>query len=229
MVSRISPTATGKLKKYEPLEAREFADFTNFSSLTLKNVKQACKDHYHQQIGSCDVLHSDRGPSCVKDSQIAGKKVFVVRFLEPMNYTRMEISNQRTVPSKKIKLTTTQSLLRILKNTPPSSTTYPKSLSVADLLRAGRIVRPKEEIEALLVLEFFDIYKKQWFKMDPQRFHIETEKFAIGGFRNAFKAYTTNPRECWVIKRFQMKEWEKSEPYTTWIYKPKHVNKYKCT
>ena len=65
-----------KVKKYEPLEARELVDFTNFSSLSLKNVKQACEDHFHQEIGSCDVLYSDRGPCCVKDSQIAGKKVF---------------------------------------------------------------------------------------------------------------------------------------------------------
>ena len=38
------------------------------------------------------------------------------------------------------------------------------------------------------------------------------EKFAIGGFRNVFKADTTNVRECWVIKRFEMKEWEMLEP-----------------
>ena len=41
----MNPTVTGKLKKYEPLEAREFVDFTNFSSLALKYVKQACEDH----------------------------------------------------------------------------------------------------------------------------------------------------------------------------------------
>ena len=135
-----------------------------------------------------------------------------MRFLEPKNYTRTDILNQCTVPSKKIKLTTSQSLSRIPKNTPPSSAIYPKSLPVADFLFAGRIVRPNEEIEALLVLEFFDIYKGQWFKLDPRRLHIVIEKFAIGGFRNVFKAGTTNVRECWVIKRFEMKEWEMLEP-----------------
>ena len=164
-------------------------------------------DHYNQQIGSCDVWYSNGGSPCAEDSH----KSFLVRFLESNNYTRTDISNQRLVPSKKIKLTTTRSLSSILKNTPSSSTTYPKSLFVADLLRGRRIVRSKEEIEALLVLEFFEIYKKQWFKMDPRRFHIETEKIASGGFRNAFKANTTNPRKYLVIKRFQMKECEKSE------------------
>ena len=47
--------------------------------------------------------------------------------------------------------------------------------------------------------------------MEPQRFNIETEKLASGGFRNAFTAYTTNPRECRVIKQSQIKTWEKLE------------------
>ena len=46
-------------------------EFTNISSLTLKNVKQTCEDHYNQQTGFCNVLYSVRGPSCVKDSQIS--------------------------------------------------------------------------------------------------------------------------------------------------------------
>ena len=86
-----------------------------------------------------------------------------MRFLESNNNARTDISNQCPVPPKKIKLTTIQSLSNIPENTPPYSITYPKSLSVGDLLRAGRIVRPKKQIEALLALEFFDIYKKQCF------------------------------------------------------------------
>ena len=76
IVQKMNNAVAGKLKKYERLEAREFVDFTHFSSLALKHVKQACKNHYNQQIGSCDVLNSDRGLSCVKDSQIAANKVF---------------------------------------------------------------------------------------------------------------------------------------------------------
>ena len=53
---------------------------------------------------------------------------------------------------------------QILRKIQSPSTTYPKSLIVADLLRAGRIVRPKEEIEALLVSEFLNIYKNNGLK-----------------------------------------------------------------
>ena len=38
------------------------------------------------------------------------------------------------------------------------------------------------------------------------------KKVFFGVILRAEEAYTTNPRERWVIKRFQMKEWEKLEP-----------------
>ena len=78
--SKNEPRSNWKVKKIRTTRSKRICKFYKFSSLTLKNVKQACEDHYNQQIGSCDVLHSDRGSSCVEDSQIAGKKVFLVRF-----------------------------------------------------------------------------------------------------------------------------------------------------
>ena len=39
MLQKKNPTGTGNFSKYEPLEAREFVDFTNSSSLMLKNVE----------------------------------------------------------------------------------------------------------------------------------------------------------------------------------------------
>ena len=90
MVQKMNHAVTGKLKKCESLEAKEFVELTNFSSITLKIVKQACEDHYNQQIGSCDVPTSDRGPSCVKNGQIA-TKYFLMQFLESNNHTRVGI------------------------------------------------------------------------------------------------------------------------------------------
>ena len=120
-----------------------------------------------------------------------------MRFFESNNYTRTDISIQRTVPSKKIKLTTTQSLSNIPKNTPSSSATYPISFSVADLLLAERIARSREEVEALLVLKFsiytytymyiyiyiyIYIYKEQSLKMDPRMFHIWQKNLQVEVF-----------------------------------------------
>lgn len=53
---------TGNFSEYELLEAREFVDFTNSSSLMLKISKII------QKLGSCDALHSDKGPCYVEDS-----------------------------------------------------------------------------------------------------------------------------------------------------------------
>ena len=100
--------------------------------------------HCNKQWGSCDVSYSDRGPSCVEDSQIAGSKGFFGVILRV----------QQICENGHFKSTycTIYFLSNILKNTPSSSTTYPKSLCVADLLFAERLFRPKIEIETLLLL-----------------------------------------------------------------------------
>ena len=57
IIQKKNPTVSEKIKKYELLEVRETADlFYKFSSLTLRNVKQVCKDHYNHEIGSCAAI-----------------------------------------------------------------------------------------------------------------------------------------------------------------------------
>ena len=65
VVQRVNSQPSGKLKKYEPLDARDFVDFSNYDSLTLNNVKEACENFYAAPSGSCNVLYSDRGPVVV--------------------------------------------------------------------------------------------------------------------------------------------------------------------
>ena len=95
MVQRMAPIPTGKQKKFEPERTRDFVDFTEYSTLSLKSVKQACEKFYGEPDGSCDVLFSDRGPSCISDDQIAGKKVILIRFLPEtiMNNTGRKSEN----------------------------------------------------------------------------------------------------------------------------------------
>ena len=79
MVQQMSPEASGKMKKYHPLSPREFVPFA-FSEPTLENIKKACEEHFQKPKGSCDVLASDRGPSCSKSSQLSGKKFIWLDF-----------------------------------------------------------------------------------------------------------------------------------------------------
>ena len=83
LVQRMSSTASGRLKKYEPLDTRDFVPFEDYEELNLENIKEACERFYNAPAGSCDILASDRGPSCSKFEQIKGRKVFFIRFLEP--------------------------------------------------------------------------------------------------------------------------------------------------
>ena len=85
-MQRFSSVPSGRLKKYQPIEAREFVPFI-FHEYTLENVKASCESEkdYGKPPGSCDVLASDRGPSCSQIQQSQSTKVFFVRFLDAGN------------------------------------------------------------------------------------------------------------------------------------------------
>ena len=87
LVQRMSSTASGRLKKYEPLDTRDFVPFEDDEELNLENIKEACERFYNAPAGSCDVLASDRGPLCSKFEQIKNRKVLFIRFLEPKENT----------------------------------------------------------------------------------------------------------------------------------------------
>jgi len=88
---------------------------------------------------------------------------------------------------------------------------YPKSVSIGDVLKAGKLVIPKQETVCELVLEYFKISQQIWLKKDEIKFHIQKEKFAEGGFRNAFKAYSVENGQTnmWVVKKFKSSAWKK--------------------
>ena len=77
-------------------------------------------------------------------------------------------------------------------------------------LKAGKLVIPKQEIVSELVLEYFEISEQIWMKKDVKKFHIQKEKFAEGGFRNAFKAYSLEKSKSnmWVTKKFKPSAWK---------------------
>ena len=66
LVQRMSSAASGRLKKYEPLDTRDFVPFEDYEELSVENIKEACEKFYNAPHGSCDILASDRGPSCTK-------------------------------------------------------------------------------------------------------------------------------------------------------------------
>ena len=58
LVQKMSSTASGRLKKYEPLDTRDFVPFEDDEELNLENFQEACERFYNAPAGSCDLLES---------------------------------------------------------------------------------------------------------------------------------------------------------------------------
>ena len=58
---------------FRPIQPREFVEFSN-DDLTLENLKFACAEHFGYPVGLCDVLVSNKGPSCTNINQMPHHK-----------------------------------------------------------------------------------------------------------------------------------------------------------
>lgn len=73
-------------------------------------------------------------------------------------------------------------------------------------MKAGKLVKPPKT--AVLNLEYFDVQKCCWsVNSGSFRLEIDENKFAIGAFRNAFRAKCNDPlsnlKGEWVTKKYQ--------------------------
>ena len=77
-------------------------------------------------------------------------------------------------------------------------------------MKARKLVKPPEEQEETLMLQSYSIEGKSWEKMQPVKFLIEKEKFAEGGFWEAFKTTCLNPNfsRKWVLKFYKQEKAE---------------------
>ena len=145
------------MKKYEPLDTRDFVLFTEFYELSLENIKKACGRHYRLPRNSCDVLVSDRGPSCTRFEQIKGKKVFLVRFLE--NREQIVASPNKLVSSTSgnfsVPVTMISNVTDAKHVAAPPPSVFAQSVLIAALLKVGKLV--KRKVPEKLSLEYFDL------------------------------------------------------------------------
>ena len=141
VVQRMSPIATGRIKKYEPLDNRDFVPFTDFYEVSLENVKIACERHYRLCRNSCDVLVSDRGASCSRFE----------RFLE--NREQAVVSPDTLISSTpgnfSVPVTMISNVTDAKHVTAPPSV-FAQSVSIAALLKAAKLVKTKvpEKLES---------------------------------------------------------------------------------
>ena len=86
-------------------------------------------------------------------------------------------------------------------------TKFPASISIGELLQAGKLVKPKPKEEAVLQLEQFDVKTREWHYKGNLELAIESTKFDSGAFRDAFKGEEINKQggKVWVVKLYNDK------------------------
>ena len=196
IVQRLSTEPKGKIKKHEPLFAREFVPYGSegYDDMTIENVKAACEKFFKAPSGTCDVLLGDRGPPCFRYDQIqAGnnaKKVHLVRFIKPL-----QIDDVKSCPA--------QSPRKVHVAPKLASPAYPKSVCVSQLLKAARLIKPIERDSVNLSLEYYDAQSAEWMSGSTFAFKVEVKHFAEGGFRRAYKAEMESTGDIYVVKRYK--------------------------
>ena len=167
----------------------------------MENIKEACEKSYNAPPGSCDILASDRGPSCTKLEQIEGRKLYFIWVLPPNENAERIFRPQEQPPDRARSAPVSPSKRASGKIVYPNRV-YPKSVSIAHLLRAGKLVKPLKT--TALQLELFDVEKCKWMKGATLDIMIEDEPFSSGAFRDAFKATCNDHLHLgdWVFKKY---------------------------
>ena len=90
---------------------------------------------------------------------------------------------------------------------PTLETKFPASVSIADLLKAGKLVKPPKKNKVKLTFEKFDVQNQEWQEVMEQDVVIETQMFSSGAFRDAFRATskTDGTQKQWVVKTYNPK------------------------
>lgn len=218
MIQRMSSTPN-RSKKYEPLDTRDFVDFSDYDELNIDNIRDACEKFYDMPQGSCDILLSDRGPSCFLTEQISGKKFYYVRFTakqsaveKPSRAKKVKGSWEKGVKNEGVPGSSSHGNAMVssitygkndisLPAVPP--TAFPQSISVAALLQARKLVNPPNVTRVKLELESYIVAEKKWAKAMKVELLKENTSFAEGGFRNAFLATDETSSGKWVIKEYK--------------------------
>ena len=122
------------------------------------------------------------------EEEIEGKKVFFVRFVTPAS--SFTIGRERSaemctaaydVDRNSSQHSETGTLLGndcSSQNSSPTaglpvpSSCFPKSVSVTDLLKPRKLVKPDKRVD-VMVLESFDVGKQKWSRSEPIKFNVK--------------------------------------------------------
>ena len=208
VVQRLSAEVSGKAQKYSRIGAREFVSY-DYEEFTIANIRRACEKHFAvDKSMSCDILAGEQGPSCDTVKQIPDSRVIHVRFVERVGEgtepgIRERGPSLKSLPAKRnFSDAETKNRSEPKKSAPSLSKFVPRSLSVVEMLKLGKVITQSTTSVHIYAFNFNEM---SWSKTPSTvDFSMDKEPFGTGGFRQAFKA-TSNDKEfqgTWVIKKY---------------------------
>ena len=227
-VQPLATEATGKLKKNMKAPAHK-----NLSILVQgsHNRNLSCNKHFKNRLKgmSCDVLASERGPSCTKITQLPNLKLIHIRFV--MNndgnsssgisstFSRSSLPERSSpylieshsqastsmVAQPNIAHSTSAiGLKRTLDVAFRSPSPVPKSLEVTSMIKLGKAITATDTLQEVDEVSAFDIKSMIWSPPVSAHFTIEKEMSAQGSFCAAYKATSKSPHfdnDTYIVKR----------------------------
>lgn len=217
IVQQLDSQPSGVAMKYRKVGPQVFVEY-DYDEISLDNIKKACHKHFYNELPtgmSCDIVASQNGPSCTKLSHITDFKKLFVRFVKDstersygaFSSTSKSFSSavyQRS-PFEAISVNTTsrlpaKSVALTHKTKSTTKHTAPKSLSIASMLRLGKVIKTAQKPPTAIEMYEFDIHKMSWSTPKISHFCIEETPLGQGGFRKVYKC-TCEGKE-YVLKRF---------------------------
>ena len=213
VVQRLTSEMSGKTPKYTAIGPREFVPYLA-DDLTIGCIKEACVAHFgkndrHLASSECDILASERGPSCSHVEQIPNVSLIHIRFVSKATSLLLRTSLllqpvfKKAAVSKHIPIQDKPDSVIVSSSTSSPSPVITPSLSLFSMLKVGKLVKDKREFKEIC-LEKFDLDTMSWEFIGPIKFFIEDEIFGTGAFRNVHKLETSDKRftGSWLIKKF---------------------------
>ena len=154
IVQPLEGEPSGKAKKYERTGPHEFVPF-NFDEVTIDNINEACNQHFADRMLTgmdCDVLATDRRPSCCRTDQLPSLKLINVRFKKKVTQSSSVLSSSTVATPTSALTRPFASIVNVGRNGSESSSllvipfkkkesAHAKSISVSKMIRLGAVVK----------------------------------------------------------------------------------------
>ncbi|CAB3984462.1 transient receptor potential cation channel subfamily M member 6-like [Paramuricea clavata] len=221
-IQRLAPQVKGSSQKYArmgPLKRVDVLEDDMCAPQTIDVVRRACIAGFNMKGFDCDILETERGPSIETLNEIKNfNGTIFVRFIHKQ-YSVDDVlggsdeEDEKSMPLKcklpptkrcKSSHTKQQSSEPTKFSVAKPQKSFPPSLSVATMLKMGKLIQPAKRDTIQVQIEGFAV-KDGWTVAKTVTLSVESESFAEGGFRKAYKCESIDGKLSgkWVLKKYK--------------------------